>query len=85
LHVSNIENFRNIENNGAVPANVVTLFHAMSKLTGYRWTVKSVNMTDSIRPNGNFNVSPLFANVGIAPIYERINVTYELWNGSGAC
>lgn len=79
LHVLNIENFKNIENNGAVPANVASLFHAMSRFNGPRWTIKSINMTDSIRPNGTFNTSAVFANTGSTPIYEHITVTYYLY------
>lgn len=79
LHGMNFENFRNIENNGAVPANVASLFHAYSRYSGYRLTIKSLVMSDSIRPNGIFNITPLFANVGSAPKYEPVTVTYYLY------
>lgn len=79
LRVLNIENFRNIENNGAVPANTAALFHAMSRFNGPRLTIRSLNMTDSIRVNGTFIISPLFANVGSTPIYEHLTVTYYLY------
>jgi hypothetical protein len=79
LHIENIEN-ANIQT--AASSCVQTGFRSHAKLTGWRYFIQSITMSDSIIPNGNFVIQPRFSNIGIAPSYEKYDVTYELWQGA---
>ncbi len=53
------------------------------KLSGYRLTLEGGSMTTSLLSGAQFSVNLNWKNVGIAPVYENWNVTYELRNTAG--
>ena len=52
------------------------------KYSGYRLILEGGNMSTAVAPGGQMNISLNWKNVGIAPVYENWDVTYELQNQS---
>lgn len=53
--------------------------NAVFKLTGYRYNLNGGNMTTTLSPNQNFNVTLNWRNVGASPLYQkRWRIVYQL-------
>jgi ribosomal protein L14 len=68
---------------GAVWSQLQTNWRAASAEQGYKLVLSSGSMTTTLSSGGPFNVTVNWRNIGIAPVYEKWNVTYELRNSSG--
>lgn len=85
-HASWIENADNIENIGGgsgatVPTCTADLFRATASAMGYRFTILSLIMSDSLIKNGNWQNQMIISNIGNAPCYGDWTVNYEFWQG----
>jgi ribosomal protein L14 len=56
---------------------------AASKASGYRLVLTGGTMTTTLSSGGPFNISLNWQNIGIAPVYENWNTTYELRKSDG--
>ncbi len=63
----------------ATQANVISA----SKASGYRLILTGGTMTTTLASGGPFNITLNWQNIGVSPVYENWNVTYELRNSSG--
>ncbi len=63
----------------ATQANVISA----SKASGYRLVLTGGTMTTTLASGGAFNITLNWQNIGVSPVYEKWNVTYELRNSSG--
>jgi hypothetical protein len=63
-------------------ATLTANMRAGSAEEGYRLILDGESNTTSPNSGGPFNITLNWKNTGIAPVYEKWNVTYELRNGS---
>jgi len=81
FHVSNIGNGNLLPWNQYSQSEQNNLLTAAT-LAGYRIVLNSVTFPTTINTNSLFTVSSQWTNVGIAPIYEKWNVTWNLLNSN---
>jgi len=65
--------------NASLAPNVI----AASKASGYRLVLTGGNMTTNLSGGSAFNITVNWQNIGVAPVYEKWNVVYELRKSDG--
>ncbi len=68
---------------GADWTNMVANVRAASAEEGYKLILKSGTMTTTLTSGGPFNITLNWQNIGLAPVYEKWNVTFELRKSDG--
>lgn len=63
--------------------NMVTNVRAASAEEGYKLILTSGSMTTTLASGGPFNITLNWQDIGIAPVYEKWNVTFELRKSDG--
>jgi hypothetical protein len=71
------------DNLGPVPAEAQPLIAKLARLAGYRFVLRDLTLPADIHPGAAIPLSMHWANVGVAPIYRRFNVTLQLRDSAG--
>ena len=53
-------------------------FQSANKISGYRYSIKSMTMPASLQPGGQFGISTKWVNSNVAPTYEKWRVYVQL-------
>jgi hypothetical protein len=71
------------DNLGPVPQEAQPLLNKLARLAGYRFVLRSLSLPAVIQPGDTLPLTLQWSNVGVAPLYRRIDLTLQLRNAAG--